>query len=326
MKEPLPPARPGETEDLDRLYELEIALDQDMLLTWVGWADEAPAVDGDQQEGYTDRWGIGWKLQEYRTRFGVGHYTEIADHPLADDGAVERYRPPRADEPALYERARRTLERYRGEYWIVGVAVTTIFETAWALRGLDRLLTDFVLQPEIAERILDIPYHYHRTVAVTLARMGVDMIWLGDDMGEQKRMMLSPALWRKYFKPRMAEIFRRIKEINPEVKIAYHSDGNIEPIIPELIDIGLDVLNPVQPGSMDPAKLKRLYGDRLCFWGSIDEQYTLPYGTPEEVRAEVEERIRTLGKGGGLILGPTHHVQLDTPMENFWAMIRAIKG
>jgi uroporphyrinogen-III decarboxylase len=98
----------------------------------------------------------------------------------------------------------------------------------------------------------------------------------------------------------------------------------IAPIIPELIEIGVDVLNPIQPASLDPAQLKRQFGDKVCFWGSIDEQHTLPFGTLEEVRLEVEERLKTMGKNGGLILAPTHHVQLDTPLENFWAMHKAI--
>jgi uroporphyrinogen-III decarboxylase len=115
-----------------------------------------------------------------------------------------------------------------------------------------------------------------------------------------------------------------LKAINPAVKVAYHSDGNIYPIIPDLIEIELDVLNPIQPASMDPVKLKQAFGDRLCFWGSMDEQHTLPFGTVADVEAEVQTRLTTLGKNGGLILGPTHHVQLDTPLENFWAMARSI--
>jgi uroporphyrinogen-III decarboxylase len=108
------------------------------------------------------------------------------------------------------------------------------------------------------------------------------------------------------------------------VKVAYHSDGNIYPIIPDLIEIGLDVLNPIQPASMDPARLKQEYGDRLCFWGTMDEQHTLPFGSAADVRNEVQQRLQTIGKNGGLILGPTHHVQLDTPMDNFWAMVNGI--
>lgn len=301
-------------------YALERALDQDILLTSVGWANCYYQEEGD----YTDEWGIGWKQCEYATRYGKGSYTEMANHPLAGNAALETYRPPDPDRPQLYEDAARTIQEFKGEFWIVGVTVTTIFECAWALRGLEQLLTDFALAPETAERILDIPYRYHLTAAKRLVQMGVDMVWTGDDVGGQNNMIISPACWRKFLKPRMANFIAELKALNPQVKVAYHSDGMIAPIIPELIEIGVDVLNPVQPACMDPAELKRQYGHKLCFWGSIDEQHTLPFGSPLDVRAEVRERLRTIGKNGGLIISPTHHVQLDTPLENFWAMQKAI--
>jgi uroporphyrinogen decarboxylase len=301
-------------------YELERALGEDLLLTSVGWANSYY-----QQEGsYIDEWGIGWKPAAYTTAYGTGHYTEIAIHPLADDVAIASYRAPDPERPELYEEATRVIREFKDEYWIVGVTVTTIFETAWALRGYERILTDFVLNPDIAEALLEIPYRYHLAAARKLTQMGVDMIWLGDDVGAQQAMLISPAMWRKYLKPRMANLIAEIKGINPGLKVAYHSDGVIYPIIPELIEIGLDVLNPVQPACMDPVKLKQEYGHKLCFWGSLDEQHTLPFGKPDDVKNEVLQRLQTLGKGGGLILGPTHHVQLDTPMPNFWAMINSI--
>jgi uroporphyrinogen-III decarboxylase len=123
----------------------------------------------------------------------------------------------------------------------------------------------------------------------------------------------------------MGNFIQTLKSLNKDIKIAYHSDGHIYPIIPDLIEIGLDVLNPIQPGSMNPSKLKKEFGNNLCFWGGIDEQKTLPFGSPEEVKEEVFDRIKSLGKNGGLIIGPTHHVQLDTPLENFFAMVEAIK-
>jgi uroporphyrinogen-III decarboxylase len=123
----------------------------------------------------------------------------------------------------------------------------------------------------------------------------------------------------------MATFIASLKKINPEVKIAYHSDGYIIPIIPELIEIGIDILNPIQPRSMDPVEIKKKFGDKLCLWGTIDEQNTLPFTNPETVRKEVAERIRTIGRDGGLILSPTHNIQLDTPIENFLAMIEAIR-
>jgi len=123
----------------------------------------------------------------------------------------------------------------------------------------------------------------------------------------------------------MANFISTLREINPDIKIAYHSDGNIYQIIPDLIEIGVDVLNPIQPACMDPAKVKKDFGDKLCFWGTMDEQQTLPFGTPADVEREVKERLKTVGRGGGLIIGPTHHVQLDTPLENFWAMVNTTR-
>ena len=303
-------------------YVLERMLDEDMLLTSVGWANSYYQND----DQYIDEWGIGWDSKEYVTPFGTGRYTEIVGHPLADDDAVRSYAPPDPTRPELYEEAARVLRDFKDEYWIVGVTVTTIFETAWALRGLQQMLIDLATNPDLADEILDIPYRYHLAAARKLVEMGVDMIWTGDDIGTQTGMLISPRMWRRFFKPRMATFIAELKAINPAVKVAYHSDGDITPVIPDLVEIGLDVLNPIQPACMNPDDLERQFGDRLCFWGSIDEQYTLPMGSPDYVRAEVIDRLKTLGRHGGLILGPTHHVQLDTPLENFWAMVNTIKG
>ncbi len=307
-------------------YELERALDEDMLLTSVGWVNGYYQPGYESVDAYVDEWGVTWRCVEYTTRFGNGRYTEPFGHPLAEEAAIGEYRAPDPHRPELYEDAKQVLRNYQSEYWIVGVTPTTIFETAWALRGYERLMMDLATNPDLADRILDLPYQYHLAVAQELVRLGVDMIWLGDDVGSQHSMLMSPAMWRRFFKPRMQQLIGSLKRINPLVKVAYHSDGMINPILPDLVEIGLDVLNPIQPEAVDPVELKDRYGDRLCFWGSIDLQHTLPYGTPEEVQAEVVTRLRTLGQGGGLIIGPTHNVQLDTPLENFWAMVNTITG
>ena len=309
-------------------YELERAIGEDMLLTSVGWANSYYANEtyNPGSDRYTDEWGVGWKNVTYTTRFGTGFYTEIETHPLADEEAIRTYRPPDPNRPALYEEAARVISEYKDEYWIVGVTVTTVFETAWALRGYENILMDFAVNQDFLDELLEIPFRYHLTAAEKLVRMGVDMIWIGDDVGGQSAMVISPDAWRRFLKPRVAEFIATLKGINPNVKIAYHSDGSITPIIPDLVDIGLDVLNPIQPACMDPAELKKAFGKNLCFWGTIDEQHTLPFGSPDDVRAEVRTRIETVGKDGGLIIGPTHHVQLDTPMENFWAMIHTVEG
>lgn len=301
-------------------YELETCLGEDMLLTSVGWANSY--YSGENNEDYLDEWGVGWHYAQYETPFGNGHYTEVASFPLSDDNDISKYKVPDPLREELYEDAKHLIANYKKEYFITGVTVTTIFETAWALRGLDKLLMDFVTDIDLAKTILDIPYNYHLTAAKKLVEMGVDMIWIGDDVGAQNNMIISPSMWRQILKPYMASFIGELKRINKNVKVAYHSDGNIYEIIPDLIDIGLDVLNPIQPASMDPAKIKNLYGNKLCFWGTIDEQHTLPFGSTDDVISEVKQRRQTVGKNGGLILGPTHHVQLDTPLPNFYAMLK----
>lgn len=156
--------------------------------------------------------------------------------------------------------------------------------------------------------------------------MGVDIVLTGDDFGTQRGMLIYPQIWRRIFKPRYARVFRELKELNPAIKIAYHSCGSIVPIIPDLIEIGLDILNPLQPraAGMDGKILKKKYGDRLSFFGAIDEQKVLPFKSPEEVKEEVRVKISDLAPGGGYILAPAHNIQPDTPLENIFAMYEAV--
>lgn len=302
-------------------YDLEILTGQDALQAGVGWVTNYYL----QQKPYVDAWGVKWKLDSYETPYGVGYYTNIAQNPLRnDDAAAMNFKAPNPDCAELYEHVGRLIKEYGDEYYIIGRVHGTIFETAWALRGLDTLMTDFYINPDLANHLLDETCNYHKRVVCNLVRMGVDMVWLGDDMGSQSSLLIDPELWNEYFKMRMASIICEAKSINPNVKIAYHTDGCNYDIIPSLIEIGLDVLNPVQTECMDPAILQEKYGDKLCFFGGIAVQSTLPIGTPEDIHKEFQWLQNTIGKGGGWICAPTHHIQLDTPLENFFTMLDAI--
>ena len=134
--------------------------------------------------------------------------------------------------------------------------------------------------------------------------LGVDMVWFGDDIATQDRMMISPDMWRYYFKPVYKELFTYCKMLNPDIKIAYHSCGNLQAVIEDFVEIGLDVLNPIQPLAMKPSEIKQKYGDRLVLFGGLDVQLTMPTGTPEQVRSEVKYLKEVIGKGGGYILNP----------------------
>jgi uroporphyrinogen decarboxylase len=157
-----------------------------------------------------------------------------------------------------------------------------------------------------------------------MAEAGVDVLRLGDDVACQTGMLIGPALWRRWFKPRMARIIEAARAVKPDIHIFYHTDGDCRAIVPELIEIGVSVLNPVQPECMDPAALKAEFGDRLAFWGTVGTQSTMPHGTPAEVRAVVRERIATVGKGGGLLISPTHTLEPDVPWENVVAFVKAV--
>jgi uroporphyrinogen decarboxylase len=165
-----------------------------------------------------------------------------------------------------------------------------------------------------------------RFAAQQFAAADVDLLVLGDDIATQRGLMMSLPMWRRIFKPRLRQIIRAAKAIKPDLLIFYHSDGNVWDAIPDLIETGVQVLNPVQPECMNPAEVKRVFGDRLACFGTVSVQRTMPLGTPDDVRAEVRERIQTVGRQGGLLLAPAHVLQPDTPWENVVAFFEAVRA
>ena len=201
----------------------------------------------------------------------------------------------------------------------------TIFETAWYMRSMELLLMDWVDNPDFAEALLDRITDRSEVQSRRFAEFGADVIRMGDDVASQRGMLMSVPVWRRWLKPRLARVIGAARAVRPDVLIYYHSDGDVRAIIPDLIEIGVDILNPVQPECMDPADLKRRFGDRLAFWGTIGTQSTMPFGTPEDVRREVRLRVETVGMGGGLFLAPTHMIEPDVPWENVVAFVEAVK-
>ncbi len=158
-----------------------------------------------------------------------------------------------------------------------------------------------------------------------LVEMGVDVLWIGDDFGMQDRLLISPGQFREFFVPLYDKLFSHIRSLNPNIKFAFHTDGYNDPILQDLIDVGVNILNPVQPKSMDPGELKKKFGKHLTFWGTIDNQETMPFGSVEDVVRETKLRLKTVAPGGGLILGPSHNVQPQVPIENILAFYDTAK-
>ena len=206
-----------------------------------------------------------------------------------------------------------------------GCWIGHIYEVSWQIRGYEEFLVDMVERPEWCAYILDRLTERNVQHAEAAARAGVDFIRTGDDVANQNALMFSLPHWRATMKPRWARVYEAARRIKPDIEIWYHSDGNIQAIIPELIEIGVTILNPVQPECMHPVEIKRLYGDRLVIDGAIGTQTTMPFGTPEEVRRVVGERIRTLGGDGAYIASPTHVLEPEVSLENLAAFVETAR-
>ena len=256
------------------------------------------------------------------------HFTKIVPPMRAFTSLkeFEAYPFPTFDEDWRHQHARERIEAVHHRNLAACGAVTlTIFEVAWQLRGMEELFADFKFRPELSNYLLDHITETRIRMARFFAAQDVDVLILGDDVSMQTGMLMSPPTWRTWLKERMRGIITAARAIKPGIPVFYHSDGNPEAIIPDLIEIGVTILNPVQPECLDPVKVKRLYGDKLALWGTIGIQTTMPFGTPEDVRREVRQRIETLGYNGGLVLGPTHSLEPEVPWENIVALYEAIE-
>lgn len=201
--------------------------------------------------------------------------------------------------------------------------IGSIFELAWQLRGLQEFMMDLARAPEIPlyimDRLTDILVENTRRF-LKQAGDRVEMVYFYDDVGGQNSLLISRAMWRKYVRPRHEKLIAVAREFGK--RVMYHTDGAVRSLIPEFIEMGVDVLNPLQPNAKDmaPADIKAEFGGRLAFHGGIDIVNTLRVGTPAEVAAEVQDRVNRVGAGGGYILCSSHHIQADSPLENVLAM------
>lgn len=307
-------------------FDLEVALGHDMLCsremgivnTYDIWCN---TQSGDE---YVDDFGIVKKVVHY----DGGSYLEMVKHPLEDLDAWASYTFPDPDQQIHVQKQYRSfgegVRKYGKTHAIVGGVTCTILEGAEMLRGMSRLLMDLIDNEDFVNELFDKLMDYHFAVGKKLIQLGADILYIGDDAGTQQSMLLSPDIWRKFLKPRYDYLFREWRRIRNDIVFAFHTDGYVEPIIPDLVEIGLDILNPIQPECMDDEKLKREYGNRLSFWGGINVQKTIPFGTPAEVVAEVREKMRIYGDDGGFIISCAHNVQphprsIDNALIYYWA-------
>lgn len=313
----------------DRMQQLAIP-DERVLLRlgidtrglWLGGPEKGADrfLDGDS---YEDEWGV------VRSRPAGGFYYDLVRSPLGGDITASDIRSfpwPDPDDPGRFrgvaEKARRLHETT--PFAIVVHAAAGFITRSQYLRGWEDWFMDMVAEPELVGMILDHTLEWQMAIIERLlGEIGqyADVVMLGDDIGAQGGPLVSPSVYRKMLKPRQAKLFALVHSLT-SAKLLYHTCGSVIDMIDDLIEIGIDALNPVQVAAakMDTAELKRRFGDRLSFWGGIDTQRVMPLGTPDEVRAEARRRIADLAPGGGYVVDTVHNVQADVPPENLVAL------
>jgi uroporphyrinogen decarboxylase len=304
-------------------YDIDIYLGHDMLILNVGMGSGYYREFESGKDTYTTEWGIRWEKMPYQTKFGHGYYTEMVGFPLAEDDAIDSYVPPNPENEDI-SFVDDVVKVYGKDYYICGDISCSILEAFRYLRG-PKAFEDLLVNKEIAHKIMDMTVDYHLKLGYKLIEKDVDMIWLANDVGSEHSMLISPEVFREFMKPRLSHMIGEFKKKNKDIKVAWHSDGYILPILDDLVEIGLDVLNPIQPESMDPTHIKKRYGNNLCLWGTVSTQRTFPYCKPKDVENEVIDRIRNCAPGGGFLIAPTHNIQLDVPEENLFAFYNTIK-
>jgi uroporphyrinogen decarboxylase len=255
-------------------------------------------------------------------------YVDVVQCPLEDVETVEdieKYVFPDPYAPGRFERARRDIEKYGADYFVIGNVELTLFELAWHLTGFEKYLLGMMSDEPWIEKLNDKVEEWSTGLALQLVQAGVDALWFGEDLGSQTSMLISPATWREKFKPRHKRLIESVRKLNPNIVVIMHSDGAVAPLIDDFIEIGVDVYNPVQPNvpGSDPMELKERYGDRICFFGGIDQQQLLPGGNIEEIRGEIRRRSNILGRDRGYLLAPAHIIQADVSADTVREMIKA---
>lgn len=290
---------------------------------------ETNTRDGRLWHDLKDEFGVVWSMPDDQQL-----YMDISHHPLADATVddIADYPFPKGDDPTRFTGLRDEAKRLREE---TPYAVSTgiggvVYEICWYMRGLERWFMDTVENPAFCEALLD------KTLAFWMGyytefmkEIGdlVDIVMIGDDIGGQSGPLFSPDFYRRIVKPRQKALVQHIKSLT-NAKIWYHTCGSVTRLIPDLIDNGINILNPVQISAvnMDPQQLKDAYGEKLVFWGGgVDTQHVLSCGTPEEVRQDVKKNVEVLKAGGGYVFNSVHNIQAGVPAENIVAMFDAAR-
>jgi len=255
-------------------------------------------------------------------------YVEVVKCPLENANTkqnIENYPFPDPYANGRFEKARRDIDVFGKDYFVIGDVEISLFEMAWHLTGLEKYLVGMLCDEPWVEPLNDRVEEWSTGLALQLVKAGVDAIWFGEDLGSQTSTLISPDDWRKRFKPRHKRMIETLRKENRELIVIMHSDGAVAPLIDDFIEIGIDVYNPVQPNvaGSDPQELKERYGEKISFFGGIDQQSLLPSGDIQMIRDDIKTRIGILGRNRGYLLAPAHILQPDVETSTIEEMIKA---
>jgi uroporphyrinogen decarboxylase len=298
----------------ERIRALQAQIPDDIFNLSPDYPGASPKVITDGVSHWKDHWGTGW--------VDDGHGARTDSHPLADGlQLLDTYTFPDPRAPGMFDAADARLKQ-RGDRYMLGSVWFTLFERMWMVRGFDNVMVDPFVDPDAFVRLRDSVLDYDLAVVDQWLERKVDGIFISDDWGSQRGMLIDPELWRDLYKPSYKKLFARIHEGGAHVWM--HLCGNITAILPDLIEVGLDVLNPVQPQAMDIDELARDFGGKVCFFGGADVQGTLVRGTPDDVRREARRLVDTFhSASGGYIASTSHGFMKETPLDNIIALYEA---
>jgi uroporphyrinogen decarboxylase len=269
--------------------------------------------------------GAGREMDPYGGIWRTDRLPWHLEQPPLKSPSFEGYAFPVPEEfsiPGMKEQALRTCAENKESFLYANLG-WGLFERSWNLRGFENVLMDAVTDPDFFEEALDRLMNLYLAFVETTCDLPVDAVLFGDDWGDQRGVIIGPKRWRQFLKPRWAKIYEAVH--NRGKLVLHHSCGSVADILPDIIEIGVDVLESVQPeaAGMNPYELKKKWGSNITFWGCLGSQSTIPFGTPAEIRAEVRRLKHEVGQGGGLILAPAKPLQIETPTENAVAVYEA---
>ncbi len=273
-------------------------------------------------ETFTNEWGIVFKR--------LGGHNKPVKRPLAKKEDLHSYRWPDPKDPKKFVQIDRVMKKYHDDYAVIVDLSSSLLEASYihlARGSMEEFFFELYDDPAWVGKVLDGLADYYSALGTNAILRGVDVIRIGDDIGGQNNLLISPSMWRELVKPRLVRMIQAFKKTNPGIIILYHSCGDFSLVFDDLIEAGVEFISTMQPtGALaDYAAVKKRYGDRLAFKGGLCTQQLLPNGTPSRVREEVKKLIGSYAPGGGYVFMPAHMVYEDVPTENIWAMIEALR-